>query len=75
MEEFTKNSIILVDKGKYSKMEIKIRELLENEQQYKKNVESLENENFFFFIELLKYQNENNKNYEQDEKSNMSLDD
>ena len=32
MEEFTKNSMILVDKGKYSKMEIKIRQLLENEQ-------------------------------------------
>lgn len=74
VEEFNKNSMILVDKGKYSKMEIKIRDLLENEQQYKKNLESLENENFLIKMELLKYQNENNKNYEQDDKSNISLD-
>lgn len=75
IEEFNKNSMVLVDKGKYSKMEIKIRDLLESEQQYKKNVETLENENFLIKMELLKFQNEkNNNNNEQDDRSNISLD-
>lgn len=66
VKDLEKNQMILVDKNEYHKMEMKIKELKDSEEEKKKAIETLENENFLIKMEMMKIQNED------DEECNIS---
>ena len=56
------NGMMLVDKAEYTKMKLKLHELESHENEHKRTIETLENENFLINMELLKYKEDYESN-------------
>lgn len=56
--KFGVREMMVVERGEYQKMEMRIKEMKESEEEKKKTIESLENENFLIKMEMMRMQSE-----------------